>query len=1043
MDANGSRFHLLLGRDDWAECTVAGAKLRDVWSASPPSAGAGKLSWRGERQELTLEQRLLRFVAAPRDTFPSISNRRGAAGDRYGNFYWIDESERRVRVLSSGSGLTSDFWPLPEAGKCKPKSKHGDFQPLAPATPGSSQLRGLAVTEDHYLVVGVVEPASLLIFDLHAGGEPRQLVWPASIPFAPLDMTAMPGGGVAILDGENFCYWVLDRKFNVLGPKDNETLLAAPRTDDFQPVDGNSVHGSERSAFPAPISLLTSPLAFTEPIAIEALPDGTVLILDYNPPLKFSHIFRYDFDELLPDVLTTNAIRGLIEDEHKDDVSLVGYDLAFVPQHDEGDETIPDRLYVAAADGNQSFVFRVCLRRKALELEPIAEYLPMRLFGGKGLVAAGYGVYYDFADGWIPLVKQRRPRYVDDATLETPAFDGIEPNCVWHRLLLDAAIPPETKVEIWSRAADEERDLPFTQWQPEPALYLRGDGSELPFLTLPKICGGRNSTSAPATSVATAKLKDGDGTWELLFQRARGRFLQLQLRLAGNERSTPRLRALRSYYPRFSYLANYLPGVYREDEQSASFLDRFLSNVEGIYTTIEDKIAAAQVLFDVRSAPAETLGWLASWFGVALDPNWDEQRRRLFITHAMEFFQYRGTIRGLTMALHLALDSCVDESIFSTAAGFTTTGSGFTTTGGGRRPENIRIVEKYLTRTTPGVIFGDPTGPEGLRDVLPRARWQPDQGRANLNQRYTDFNSPAAATNSALQSLQSPVEFSLFPPAGDSGGATGTAPAETASSWAQFSGDTLGFVPETSATDREAWQIFLAARYGNVDALNLKHQTSYQQFGEISLPRDLPTLAVVLTDWLDFVSDPSPNITPVGRHLWQDFLARRYQRINAFNDAYGTHWTTFAVVALPDRLPPDGNPLRDWYQFEGIVMQMQRTAHRFTVLLPVPVSLGFSPAEHQVRMDLSRRIVELEKPAHTVFDVKFYWAIFRIGEARLQLDTLIEQGSRASQLLPKLILDQGFVGESYLAPPVPQDATDRLILGRDPLRNDPREEGRS
>lgn len=1039
MDANGSRFHLLLGRDDWAECTVDGAKLRDIWGVqSPPSAGAGKLSWNRARQELTLEQRLLRFVAAPRDTFPSISNRRGAAGDAYGNFYWIDEAERRVQVLSSGSGLTTDFWPLPEAGKCKtPGPKRGDFQPLAPATPKTLQLRGLAVTEDHYLVVGVVEPASLLIFDLHTGGEPRQLIWPAALPFAPLDMTAMPGGGVAILDGKNFCYWVLDRKFNVLGPKDRDTLLAGPRTDDFQPIDGSSIHGSEPNAFPAPISLLDSPLAFTEPIAIEALPDSTVLILDYNPSLTFSRIFRYDFDEQLPDVLTTHAILGLIEDEHKDDVSLVGYDIAFVPQHDEGGETVPDRLYVAAADGNQSFVFQVCLRQKILELQPIAEYLPMRLFGGKGLVTAGYGVYYDFADGWIPLVKQRRPRYVEEATLETPAFDGIEPNCVWHRLLLDAAIPPETRVEIWSRAADEERDLPFTQWQPEPSLYLRGDGSELPFLTLPKICKAQNSTN-PAANLASTKLKDGDGTWELLFQRARGRFVQLKLRLAGNERSTPRLRALRSYYPRFSYLANYLPGVYREDDQSASFLDRFLSNVEGIYTTIEDKIAAAQVLFDVRSAPAETLEWLATWFGVALDPNWDEQRRRLFITHAMEFFQYRGTIRGLTLALHLALDTCVDETIFAT--GFA---SGFTTTGPGRRPEEIRIVEKYLTRTTPGVIFGDPTGSDGPRDVLPRTRWQPDQGRANLNERYGNFNSSAAAADSALAAPQALVEFPIVSPSGDSGGAAGTAPAETASTWTQFSNDTLGFVPETSATDRNAWQIFLGGRYGTIEALNLKHQSSYQTFGEISLPRDLPTLDAVLTDWLDFVSDPKPAVTPVGRHLWQDFLARRYQRINAFNNAYGTHWTSFDVVALPDLLPPDGDPLRDWYQFEGVVLAMQRTAHRFTVLLPVPISLGFSPAEHQIRLDLSRRIVELEKPAHTVFDVKFYWAIFRIGEARLQLDTLIEQGSRAPQLLPKLILDQGFVGESYLAPPVPENVSDRLILGRDPLRNDPREEGRS
>jgi hypothetical protein len=84
----------------------------------------------------------------------------------------------------------------------------------------------------------------------------------------------------------------------------------------------------------------------------------------------------------------------------------------------------------------------------------------------------------------------------------------------------------------------------------------------------------------------------------------------------------------------------------------------------------------------------------------------------------------------------------------------------------------------------------------------------------------------------------------------------------------------------------------------------------------------------------------------------------------------------------------------------------------------------------------------LEKPAHTVFDVKFYWAMFRIGEARLELDTLIDQGSRAPQLLPRLILGQGFVGESYLGPPVPEDASDRYILGRNPLVRNPGKERR-
>ena len=62
--------------------------------------------------------------------------------------------------------------------------------------------------------------------------------------------------------------------------------------------------------------------------------------------------------------------------------------------------------------------------------------------------------------------------------------------------------------------------------------------------------------------------------------------------------------------------------------------------------------------------------------------------------------------------------------------------------------------------------------------------------------------------------------------------------------------------------------------------------------------------------------------------------------------------------------------------------------------------------------------------------------MFRLGEARLQLDTVIDQGSRAPQLLPRMVLGQGFVGESYLAAPTAEAARDRYILGRDPLTQD-------
>jgi len=44
MDANGTRFHLLLGRDDWGQCTVdtaSGKKtLKELWGLLASEAGS-------------------------------------------------------------------------------------------------------------------------------------------------------------------------------------------------------------------------------------------------------------------------------------------------------------------------------------------------------------------------------------------------------------------------------------------------------------------------------------------------------------------------------------------------------------------------------------------------------------------------------------------------------------------------------------------------------------------------------------------------------------------------------------------------------------------------------------------------------------------------------------------------------------------------------------------------------------------------------------------------------------------------------------------
>jgi hypothetical protein len=97
------------------------------------------------------------------------------------------------------------------------------------------------------------------------------------------------------------------------------------------------------------------------------------------------------------------------------------------------------------------------------------------------------------------------------------------------------------------------------------------------------------------------------------------------------------------------------------------------------------------------------------------------------------------------------------------------------------------------------------------------------------------------------------------------------------------------------------------------------------------------------------------------------------------------------------------------------------TAHRFAVLVPETLS-------SEVRTMVSR-IVDLEKPAHTDYEVRRYWDYFRVGEARLGLDTILGEDAR---FVP-MILGQNALSGGYLAYPPPMSAADRLVLDRDRL----------
>jgi phage tail-like protein len=711
MDVNGTHFHLLYGRADWGACLALDAEVEPVPSLAElwaliDEAEQPPLQWNAGGGYLHLKREAPIFYNAAETERLQPDMRRGAGRDQYGHWYWIDEQESGIRFLANGERASVSFWSWADQPvDCPPAVPPGDFADAVPPTPQRLRLRGLAVTTRHYLVVGNLSQHGLLIFDLHRGGPPVLLQWPDEVPFAPWDMAPTPEGGVLILDRDNARYWALDEHFRLFAETEFVPALFQPAADEARP------NLARYNAQP-----LGYPLEFADPLSIESGPDGHALVL-FTTPGQPSIIGEYDAGErvasyLLDDVLDV-ADGGPADGDDSDEIAIGAHDFAYIAccvgERDDcppclditaaqgGEPRQLHLLYVARGDGNQVIAFvmdRSVLESEAAEegehlpLQTQPDYLPLRRWQAKALVAAAGSIWYDFAGRWVPLQIFVDCRYARQGALATPlptSFEDEQPHgqqfdsgiigCTWHRVLLDADIPPGTAIFVRARAADDLALLSGTSWQAQPMPYLRSGGSEIPFYTTPLADEGSRQ-----------------GTWELLLQGVQGRYIQLELTLQGSGRSTPRLYALRVWFPRFSYLDHYLPAIYREDPVPASFLERWLANYEGLYTNLEDKIEHMPRLLDPRTAPAETLGWLAGWFGVALDPLWTEERRRFFLRHAYELYSRRGTVPGIEIGLRLYLDDEVGEWLFDPACWGTS---------------NVRIVERFLTRNTNPRVYGD------------------------------------------------------------------------------------------------------------------------------------------------------------------------------------------------------------------------------------------------------------------------------------------------------------------------------------------------
>lgn len=942
MNVNGSLYHLFLGQDDWKRCSVAhsgSTQSLDLLWRDPLTTAEREWApeWREDIASIAIARQPETIAPTPGEPSVRLADRRGVAADRHGNIYSVASDRTAIEVQAAGERHRSPFWP-DLRGQPRPRDEG-----FADAEPAESlrQFGALAALGGDYLVA-ISRETELLRFDLIGGGGPETVKF-AELPG--LRITAIApatDGGAYMLDDAAKKLYRLTSDLRLCGEygESAQSIFTTGETEAHRPD-------------PAPFTPWSADLsALDQPISVAVLDDRYALVLDHRSGATCG-LYLVD--------VSFGDVRLLL------DCSFDALGMVLAPETGGEESNSPSRtLLFWSAIGNQAHAVALSPAAHGWLAAEDPRLRPMRRFAGRGLVAAAEHVFYDSGDPmrWVALAVKHRCSFAPQTRFTTPVLDSDIYQCTWDRIRFDGAIPAGCTIRIEARCFDEEPLFSIDAeagWREQPQAYANGDGAELPSLAFPRLIDADPSRKP---------------CWDLLLQDMRARFIQLRITLIGDGRHTPSLSALRIWFPRFSYSQRFLPRVYSEDESTADFTERFLANMEGVNTSLEERIAAARLLIDPRTVPEDALDWLADWFDVALDPSWDERRRRLFIRHAVDFFGWRGTVPGLLMALALAFDPTIDECDFLFPGAPQDGLSG------------IRIVEHFRTRLGRR-YFPEADARPGIHAVIDMGSlWHPAEAKAGLAERWNRARGQTGADASLENS-----PFSLASADHNDG------------DWSGFARRQFGFVPSLGARERENWHDFLSG-------LGLEH-------AELPLPAD--GTAANVPEWQDFLAIHDPD-----RGLWHDLLIRRYASVERLNHAWRSDWLAIDDIPMPDTLPESEAAVRDWLDFEGLLAPIYRGAHRFSVLIPRQGN-AFDPAAEQRAIALAQRIVALEKPAHTVFDVRLFWAMNRIGEARLGRDTQIGEGSRSPQLVPSGILGRTAIGASFAGGPQFADGGRELL----------------
>ena len=244
----------------------------------------------------------------------------------------------------------------------------------------------------------------------------------------------------------------------------------------------------------------------------------------------------------------------------------------------------------------------------------------------------GYGEYMAYHSTGLSVKKDCLGR----ATFWSRILDSVSDGNRWHRLTCKVPRAEDAIVRISLYTFDE---------------IVFGEGDKT--LDLKKALRSEQLTLSQKKEICQPFLrKQLSLAPDILLHGLTGRYLWFLLEVYPQGTGQIEIGDFMIFFPAESWTAN-LPELYRRDLGNDSFLDRFLAIFQSVYDDISQQIKEFINCLDPGVAGNDLLYMLAAWMDVEEPYMWTEKQLRYLLAHAKEFFEARGTAKGIEMFAEL------------------------------------------------------------------------------------------------------------------------------------------------------------------------------------------------------------------------------------------------------------------------------------------------------------------------------------------------------------------------------------------------------